>query len=482
MGNAKRDENYVTTLLAVSNADGVTPVVLYADPTTHRLLVSIAGGGSVAGSDTQVQFNDAGAFGGDAGFTYNKTTDTATLAGPIQALTANLSDSDASHYLVITASSNLSANRILSLVTGDAARTLTFAGNLNIAADFITSGANSLTLTTTGATNVTLPTTGTLGTLAGIETLTNKTLTAPAINSGTIGTSLVPTSDDGAALGNTTHNFSDLFLASEAVVNYANGDVVITHTAGILTMGTGDFRITTAGTNAASVVTVGGTQTLTNKTLTSPTLTTPALGVATATSINGLTITASTGTITITNGKVLTISNSLTFTGTDSSSVAFGTGGTVAYVANKLSVFAATSSSELAGVISDETGSGALVFGTNPTIAKPVMDATNPTAQTYSPAGGGTATLDLSLANQHRITMPAGNITIALSNDTNSQIFMVAITQDSVGSRTVTWFTTIKWASGVTPTLTTTANKRDIFGFIRTGSGTYDGFIVGQNI
>lgn len=48
-----------------------------------------------------------------------------------------------------------------------------------LAGAFITSGANSLTLTTTGATNVTLPTTGTLATLAGSETLSNKTLTAP---------------------------------------------------------------------------------------------------------------------------------------------------------------------------------------------------------------------------------------------------------------------------------------------------------------
>lgn len=37
------------------------------------------GGGSPGGSDTQVQFNDGGAFGGDAGFVYNKTTDTLTL-------------------------------------------------------------------------------------------------------------------------------------------------------------------------------------------------------------------------------------------------------------------------------------------------------------------------------------------------------------------------------------------------------------------
>ncbi|MEK7140631.1 MAG: hypothetical protein AAB815_02480, partial [Patescibacteria group bacterium] len=37
------------------------------------------------------------------------------------------------------------------------------------------------------------------------------------------------------------------------------------HSTGLLTMGTGDLRVTTAGTNTASVVTVGGTQTITNK-------------------------------------------------------------------------------------------------------------------------------------------------------------------------------------------------------------------------
>lgn len=100
--------------------------------------------------------------------------------------------------------------------------------------------------------------------------------------------------------------------------------------------------------------------------ITSPVLTTPSLGVATATSINGLTITSSTGTLTVTNGKTLSISNTLTFTGTDSSSVAFGAGGTVVYTSNKLSALSSTSSSELAGVISDETGSGSLVFGTSP--------------------------------------------------------------------------------------------------------------------
>lgn len=119
---------------------------------------------------------------------------------------------------------------------------------------------------------------------------------------------------------------------------------------------------------------------------------------------------------------------------------------------------------------------------TTPTITKPVLNATNPTAQTYSPSIAGTATLDLSLSNQHFIQMPAGNITIALSNATNNQNFLISITQDGGGSRTVTWFTTIRWAGGTPPTLTTTASKRDIFGFIRTGSGTYDGLVVGQDI
>lgn len=39
------------------------------------------GSGSPSGSDTYVQFNDGGSFGGDAGLTYNKTTDALTVTG-----------------------------------------------------------------------------------------------------------------------------------------------------------------------------------------------------------------------------------------------------------------------------------------------------------------------------------------------------------------------------------------------------------------
>lgn len=44
MANAKRDQNNVPTLIAVSSADGVTPVLVYANPTTHRLLTEPAAG------------------------------------------------------------------------------------------------------------------------------------------------------------------------------------------------------------------------------------------------------------------------------------------------------------------------------------------------------------------------------------------------------------------------------------------------------
>jgi hypothetical protein len=152
--------------------------------------------------------------------------------------------------------------------------------------------------------------------------------------------------------------------------------------------------------------------------------------------VNKVAITApATGsTLTIADGKTLTASNTLTFTGTDTSSVAFGTGGTVAYTANKLSAFAATSSSELAGVISDETGSGALVFGTSPSFttsvvsASSTLDVFNTTATTVNAFGASTATAigaatgtttinkDLTVAGDVKL----GNNTIKASDGTTA--------------------------------------------------------------
>ena len=60
----------------------------------------------------------------------------------------------------------------------------TTTGTLTIpAATIAFSGSNNVTLTSTGATALTLPTTGTLATLAGAETLSNKTLTSATLGS-----------------------------------------------------------------------------------------------------------------------------------------------------------------------------------------------------------------------------------------------------------------------------------------------------------
>jgi hypothetical protein len=69
--------------------------------------------------------------------------------------------------------------------------------------------------------------------------------------------------------------WSDIFLATGAVINYNNGNATITHSSGVITVTIGDFQVTTAGSASSSVVTVGGTQTLTGKTLTSPVINTP---------------------------------------------------------------------------------------------------------------------------------------------------------------------------------------------------------------
>ncbi len=75
----------------------LVPTKIYANGafgTTGQTLTSNSSGGvywvtpdpSVAGSDTQIQFNDGGSLAGDSGLTYNKTTDTLLVANTVNAL------------------------------------------------------------------------------------------------------------------------------------------------------------------------------------------------------------------------------------------------------------------------------------------------------------------------------------------------------------------------------------------------------------
>lgn len=101
--------------------------------------------------------------------------------------------------------------------------------------------------------------------------------------------------------------------------------------------------------------------------------------------------------------------------------------------------------------------------------------------EVVSNTDGATITFDLSENSIHSVTL-GGNRILALAGGTVGQVFIINLLQDGGGSRTVTWFSGIKWPDGVAPTLSTGASKYDSFGFICIGSGSYLGFIIGQNL
>jgi hypothetical protein len=138
---------------------------------------------------------------------------------------------------------------------------------------------------------------------------------------------IVPVTDNDVDLGTSVLEFKNLYLTG-----VGNIDSLIADTADI-NAGTIDNTIIGATTPAAATVT----------TLTSNSTTT----------LNGTTIPAS---------KTLVVTT------------------------DKLSALALTTSSELAGVISDETGSGALVFANTPTLVSPILGT--PTSATLTNATG----------------------------------------------------------------------------------------------
>jgi len=161
-----------------------------------------------------------------------------------------------------------------------------------------------------------------------------------------------------------------------------------------------------------------------------------------------------------------------------------GTDFQVAHRQNKLDVFAAISSAELAGVLSDEAGSGLLVFGTSPTIVTPTIAATGWTNANHAHLAansGGTITeasisdLQSYLLNVVEDTTPQlGGALDGQGNDLNNMgvLFLTeqAEAEADVAGKGQVWVDTatpniLKFTddAGTDFTITNTANKLDVF-------------------
>jgi hypothetical protein len=143
------------------------------------------------------------------------------------------------------------------------------------------------------------------------------------------------------------------------------------------------------------------------------------------------------------------------------------------------------SSSPTTGVITTADSSGELTLQTNGTnalvlAAGKVIDpaVTNYTETPFSANSSTAITIALTNGTVQIITL-TGNATITMPTATSGKSFIMYLKQDATGSRTVTW-STVKWAGGTAPTITSTASRQDILSFFADGTNWY-GVVVGQN-
>jgi hypothetical protein len=209
----------------------------------------------------------------------------------------------------------------------------------------------------------------------------------------------------------------------------------------------------------AAIVDLSSAQTLTNKTLTSPTITTPTIN--TGGTLSG-TFTSSAATFSSPTFTTPALGTPASGTLTSCTGLPISTG--VSGLGAGVATFLATpSSANLATAVTDETGSGSLVFGTNPTVALANASTIKDSAgNAYSigyvniPQSASTTTLALSdsgkfIAATANVTIPAngsvafavGTVVVIFNNSASS--ITIAITTDtlrlagttSVGTRTL---------------------------------------------
>jgi hypothetical protein len=236
------------------------------------------------------------------------------------------------------------------------------------------------------------------------------------------------------ALNRTSANLALTGISSIALPGSSSGTTTLQPAAtagGTVTLpaSTGTLALTSDIPSLSGYVTETGTQTLTNKTLTAPVV--DGSGVI----FEGATADAFETTLTVVDpsaDRTITLPNAT---------------GTVALTSDKLSAFAATSSSELAGVISDETGTGALVFANTPTLVTPNIGAATGTSLVLS--GDLTVNGTTTTVNSTTVTIDDKNLELgSVASPTDAGADGGGITLKGTTDKTLNWVdATDAWTS-----------------------------------
>ncbi len=117
------------------------------------------------------------------------------------------------------------------------------------------------------------------------------------------------------------------------------------------------------------------------------------------------------------------------------------------------------------------------------------------TGTTVSDDSGATINIDWQKGNYHWIVLAANVTKIIFQNMKRGGRYILRIEQHSSSPKTVSWgnvdydesngaYTEVRWVGGTAPTMTNTAGRVDVYGFLGTRSNGrgMDGFVIAQNV
>ena len=313
------------------------------------------------------------------------------------------------------------------------------------------------------------------GAITGSSTIQGTTITAT--------TAFVPDASDGAALGTTALEFSDLFLADGAVIGLGDDqEVTLTHVA--------DTGITLNSTNKlmfndASQFIQGASATVLDIAATDEIELTATLIEV----VGNATVSGTLGVTGVTTSNAGVVVDNITIDGTEidlsSGDLTVDVAGDIILDAGGGNIKVSVATTQILDIANSSSD----------VIIKPVVDAKDIIFQQRD----GTSILEINDGAYARFTAAAvapeatltdastvtwnaltqsvakvtlgGNRTIGLASGGISGAFIsILVIQDGTGSRTVTWNAAYEFAANTAPTLTTTANLGDLFVFRYNGA------------